>query len=63
MTSVDHIFKNAKIFTATSEETIDQAAIWVHDGRIRYVGGNDGLPPTPPLAQIHDLSGKFVMRV
>jgi imidazolonepropionase-like amidohydrolase len=61
MPSVDHIFKNAKLFTATSEESIDQAAIWVHDGRIRYVGRNDGLPPTPPGAQSHDLTGKFVM--
>jgi imidazolonepropionase-like amidohydrolase len=61
MTSADHIFKNARLFTATSEESIDQAAIWVHDGRIRYVGGNDGLPPISPRAQIHDLSGKFVI--
>ena len=61
MQSVDHILKNAKIFTATSEKSIDQGAVWIHDGRIRYVGDGAGLPPTPPLAQIHDLSGKFVM--
>ncbi len=61
MTSVDHIFKNATLFTATSEESIDQGAIWIHDGRIRYVGKGEGLPPSPPEAQIHDLSGKFVM--
>ncbi len=61
MSSVDHILENAKLFTATSGEPIDEATVWVHDGRIRYVGRSDGLPPTPASAQIHDLSGKFVM--
>jgi imidazolonepropionase-like amidohydrolase len=61
MTSVDHIFKNATIFTSTSEESIDRGAVWIHDGRIRYVGASEGLPPTPPQAQTHDLSGKFIM--
>lgn len=61
MTSGDQIFQNATLFTATSEESIDRGAVWIHDGRIRYVGKNEGLPPIPPEAQIHDLSGKFVM--
>ena len=61
MTSVDHIFKNAMVFTATSEASIDQAAVWIHDGRIRYVGKNEGLPPFPPEARIHDVAGKFIM--
>jgi imidazolonepropionase-like amidohydrolase len=61
MASVDHIFKNATLFPATSEESIDRGAIWVQDGRIRYVGTTEALPPTPPDAHVHDLSGKFVM--
>jgi imidazolonepropionase-like amidohydrolase len=61
MTSVDHIFKNATVFTATSSALIDQGAVWIHDGRIRYVGKNEGLPPVPPEAEIHDVAGRFIM--
>ena len=61
MASVDHIFKNATLFPATSEESIDRGAVWIQDGRIRYVGATEALPPIPSNAHVHDLSGRFIM--
>ena len=61
MNPTDHVFKNGTLFTAVSEAPLRRGAVWVHDGRLRYVGEAEGLPPVPPAAQIHDLAGKFVM--
>lgn len=61
MTALDHIFENATVFTGTSETPIENGAVWVEDGRIRYVGKTEGLPTVPSAARVHDATGRFVM--
>lgn len=55
------IFTNARLFNATDENVIDNAALWVDGNRIRYAGPADGLPESPKDIVHQDLSGKFVM--
>jgi len=61
MTSMDHLFKNATVFTATSETPIERGAVWVQDGRIQFVGKTDDLPSIPSDVRVHDAAGRFVM--
>lgn len=56
-----HILTNATLFTATSEEAIKNAAIWIEGNHIRYAGPAADMPETPGDVVQQDLNGKFVM--
>ena len=55
------ILTNAKLFTATSEEAINNGSVWIEDDRIRYAGPSEAMPETPKDVVQQDLNGRFVM--
>lgn len=55
------IFTNATLFTATSDDAIENAALWVEGNKIKYAGAAADLPETPRDVVHQDLGGKFVM--
>ena len=60
-TAADRVYRNGKVFTADSHGSIAQA-VAVREGRIVYVGSNDGLGPyVGPSTQVTDLQGRFLM--
>ncbi|MBA57861.1 MAG: hypothetical protein CMQ40_01670 [Gammaproteobacteria bacterium] len=58
---MDYLFRNLRLFDGTSENAIDNAAIWVSGNKIRFAGSQAQLPETPDNLVEEDLSGKFVM--
>jgi predicted amidohydrolase YtcJ len=57
----DHVYRNGKIFTADARNSIAQA-VAIHEGRIVYVGGDDGVAPfIGPATEVTDLKGRFLM--
>ena len=60
-TPADRVFRNATVYTADARGTIAQA-IAIRDGRIVYVGTNDGLALfIGPSTKVSDLQGRFLM--
>ncbi len=60
------VLTNARLFAAVDESVIDDAAVWMEAGKIRYAGPAAQLPADAPDAQapdaqIEDVAGKFVM--
>jgi len=55
------ILTNATLFTATNEEAIKNAAIWIEGNQVRYAGPAADMPETPGDVVQQDLNGKFVM--
>ena len=55
------IFTNATLFTATDENAIEKAAVWIEDNIIKYAGPAADMPDTPKDVVQQDLDGKFVM--
>lgn len=56
-----HIFTNAKLFTALDEQVIDNATIWVDAEQIKYAGPATDAPDLPTDVPVQDLNGKFIM--
>lgn len=57
----DKIYSGGRIFPAIDESVIDNGAVWVRDGRIAYVGPEDGLPAAAGDSASIDLAGQFLM--
>ena len=57
----DKIYSGGRIFPAIDESVIDNGAVWVRDGRIAYVGPEEGLPPAAGDCASIDLAGQFLM--
>jgi len=55
------VYTNAKLFTATSEDAIEQGAVWVAGDTIKYAGPMSDIPSTPGDAETINLKGKFLM--
>ena len=55
------LITNARLFTAVDESVLEQGALLIDDGVIRYAGGAAGLPETRPGIETLDVGGKFVM--
>lgn len=55
------ILTNATLFTATNEEAIKNAAIWIEGNQVRYAGPAADMPETPGDVVQQDVNGKFVM--
>ncbi|MDA0338346.1 MAG: amidohydrolase family protein [Proteobacteria bacterium] len=55
------VLTNAKLFTATSEEAIDNGAVWIEGEFIRFAGPAGDLPAAAASAPTKDLGGRFVM--
>ena len=57
----DHVYRNGKVFTADARSSIAQA-VAVRQGRIVYVGSNEGVSPfIGPSTDVTDLHGRFLM--
>ena len=52
---------NARLFVGVNESVIDNGALWVRDGVVRFAGSMAELPDAAPLAGALDAGGKFVM--
>jgi len=61
MSGLDTVFVNTKMFTAKDELVIDDAALWVANGEIRFAGARENLPQTPAETEVIDANGKFMM--
>lgn len=60
-TPADRVYRNGKVFTADVHRTVAQA-IAIRDGRIVYVGTNDGVAPfIAASTKVSDLHGRFLM--
>jgi predicted amidohydrolase YtcJ len=60
-TFADRVFRNGKVFTAETDHSIAQA-VAIREGRIVYVGSNDGVAPfIGPSTKVTDLQGRFLM--
>jgi predicted amidohydrolase YtcJ len=60
-TPADRVYRNGKIFTADAHGTVAQA-IAIREGRIVYVGTNDGVAPfIAASTKVSDLHGRFLM--
>ena len=57
----DKIYTGGRILPAIDESVIDNGAVWVRDGRIAYVGPEDGLPAAAGDSASIDLAGQFLM--
>ena len=59
--AADRVYRNGKVFTADAHGTVAQA-IAIRDGRIVYVGTNDGVAPfINASTKVSDLHGRFLM--
>ena len=58
---MNHIFTNATLFKATSEEVINQGCLWIDGNQIRYAGPETNLPDAAKNVEQTNLGGKFVM--
>jgi imidazolonepropionase-like amidohydrolase len=61
MSGRDLVLSNARVFTAQSEDVIENGAVWVSNGTIRFAGPQHALPAAPPGVEVVDARGKFVM--
>jgi imidazolonepropionase-like amidohydrolase len=61
MTDHNRLLRNARLFTAETEQVIEQGAVWISGDTIRYAGVGDRLPPVPQDCEVVDVGGKFVM--
>jgi predicted amidohydrolase YtcJ len=60
-TPADRVYRNGKVYTADARGTTAQA-IAIRDGRIVYVGTNEGIAPfIGPSTKVGDLHGRFLM--
>ena len=57
----DQLLTHARLFCATDESVIDDGALWVRDGEIRYAGTAAAAPAMPNDIAITDVEGRFVM--
>lgn len=60
------VLTNARLFTALDESVIENAALWMEAGEIRFAGPQAQLPAEAPQktfahAKVTDVAGKFVM--
>ncbi|HVO59296.1 MAG TPA: amidohydrolase [Terriglobales bacterium] len=59
--TADRVYRNASVYTADTHGTIAQA-IAIRDGRIVYVGTNEGVAPfIGTSTRVSDLQGRFLM--
>ncbi len=59
--TADRAYRNGVIFTSDGQNSTAEA-LAIRDGRIVYVGPNDGVKPfTGPATKVIDLKGKFLM--
>src|SRR5262245_2349803 len=60
-TTADRVYRNGTIFTADPQNSIAEA-VAIRDGRIAYVGSNEGVAPfIGPSTKVTDLKGGFLM--
>ena len=60
-TAADRVYRNGTVFTADANTSVAQA-VAMRDGRIVYVGSNEGVAPyIGPSTQVTDLRGHFLM--
>jgi len=60
-TAADRVYRNGRVYTDDGHGTIAQA-IAIREGRIVYVGSDDGLVPfIGPSTKVTDLQGRFLM--
>ena len=60
-TTADRVYRNGRVFTADAEDTIVQA-VAIREGRIVYVGSNQGVAPfIGRSTKVTDLGGRFLM--
>jgi len=60
-TAADRVYRNGVVFTADAQNTIAEA-VAIRDGRIVYVGSNEGVAPfIGPSTKVMDLNGSFLM--
>ena len=59
--AADRVYRNGKVFTAEPDGSIAQA-VAIREGRIVYVGSNEGVMPfIGPSTKVTDLGGRFLM--
>jgi predicted amidohydrolase YtcJ len=59
--AADRVYRNGTVFTAEADGSIVQA-VAIRDGRIVYVGSNDGVVTfIGPSTKVTDLGGRFLM--
>jgi len=59
--TADRVYRNGTVFTADAKGSIAQA-IAIREGRIVYVGSNEGVAPfIGPSTKVTNLEGRFVM--
>ncbi len=59
--AADRVYRNATVFTADARGSMAEA-VAIRDGRIVYVGGNDGVAGfIGPSTKVSDLKGGFLM--
>ncbi len=61
MTAEKLVLTGAKLFTGTSEEAIEDGAVWVDGEMIRYAGPAGNLPKAAADLPHYDVGGQFVM--
>ena len=55
------LFTNVRLFTGTTPDAIDDAAVWIDGRLVRYAGRASELPTVPDDVRRIDLQGRFVM--
>ena len=61
MSTLNQVYRNAKVFTAVDETVIESGAVWVAGDTIRYAGPSEGMPDTPEGTETIDVEGGFIM--
>ena len=60
-TAADRVYRNGMVFTADAQNSMAEA-VAIRDGRIVYVGSNEGAAPfIGPATRVTDLKGGFLM--
>src|SRR5882724_3039194 len=60
-TPADRVYRNGAVFTADAQNSMAEA-VAIRDGRIVYVGSNDGVAAfIGPATKVTDLKGGFLM--
>lgn len=62
--TTDAVLTNARLFCGVDERVIDDAALWVKDGRVQFAGPMAALPEAARQAgngAVTDVDGRFVM--
>ncbi len=55
------VIENANLFTGVDEEVIQNGAVWVSEGIIRFAGHQSSMPPVEDDTEKFDACEKFVM--